>query len=408
MLLFALLSLLLVGWGLQWFENAFSEKQVATDTFSYLEAASLLFAEGKAHPTRTFGSAIVLGLPYLFSSSVELKSIMIFNYGLNLILWLATTILLFRTISLFASTKLASLASALYILCFGAMSHVGLILTEPISTFLLTLCGFLAFRFLKDKQVKDLGYICGILLVSVLIRPGMLYWALLITLITCAWAYRSGAITFRWLRPIIFGLGCILLQSVSVHKEYGNFTVSYIDKVTWYNYLGAQVEADLTERDYWEVKAEHQLTLSQNSWPENSILCKEHLVHQVKNSPLIVLQHFVKNIGWNAIGKNYGISAAQNFSGSSIHKPLQLVLSYTAMAQNLLFVLGSIILGIVLLVRREWNVATVIVVGSIAYIIFTSGISFNQGDRFNVVFYPLTLMLLSYSFAKTRFAQQLG
>jgi hypothetical protein len=331
---------------------------------------------------------------------------MVFNYSLNLVLWLTTILLIFKTVRLFASDKIAIGTSVLYVFCFGSMSHIGLILTEPITTFLLTTCGFLAFRYLKDQQVNNLGYICGILLISVLVRPGMMYWALLVTLVTVIWAYRSGALTINWLRPIIFGIGCVLLQAVSVQKEYGNFTVSYIDKATWYNYLGAQVEADETGRDYWDVKAEHQAVLAQNSWPENSVMCKDDLLHHVRSEPFLVLQYFVRNIGINAIGKNYGISTAQNFTGSSMHKPLQYVLTYTAMAQNLLFVLGSVLLGIVLLIKREWNIATTLVIGSIAYIVFTSGISFNQGDRFNVVFYPLTLMLLAYVISRSRMAQK--
>lgn len=391
-----------VAFSLQLFTNIHSPEYIAKDSYSYMEAGKLLYNEGKPHPTRPYLSGAVLGLPYLVNSKAFVHTVANFNLVLNLALWFCTIILIYRTVLLFESKRLAFLSAMTYVFCVGTIGFIGLILTETLSAFMLAWAVYLAFRYQKYARVSDITKALVIMLLLVLVKPGMIYWSLLLLLIVVIMAFRSGELSIRRIFPIALSLGLILLQAWQIHSHYGKFSVSLIDKITWYNYLGAETEAISTNRALSEVKAERMKIWDESSWLEISEIGSADMKRQIKLHPSLILKEFVLNIAENAVGKSAGLAAAKDFNGSSVFKPIQSSLLTLSILQNLFMVVTAILIGFyILLKKRMLNVATFLAMGTIAYIIFTSGISFKAGDRFNVVFYPIVLMVVPYLMAKS-------
>jgi hypothetical protein len=264
----------------------------------------------------------------------------------------------------------------------------------------------LAFRYQKHARIQDVTKALVIMLLLVLVKPGMIYWSTLLLFGVLIMAIYSGALSIRTIAPIVVSAILILMQAWQINLHYDKFTVSFIDKITWYNYLGAEAEAITIGQPYDDVKEKRLAVWESSNWVEISEIGSADMKRQFSEHPVLILKEFVLNIGENAVGKSAGLAAAKDFKSSSIFKPLQSLLVSLSMAQNLFFVLCSIFLGFWVLKERYLNVATVLAIGTIAYILFTSGITFKQGDRFNVVFYPITLMLLPYLLTKSGLAKK--
>ena len=394
--------------GLQLFTNIHHTDYIATDSYTYMEAGKLLYTEGKPHPTRPYLSGAILGLPYLFNSNASIHSVVNFNLLLNLALWFSTILLVYKTVLLFASQKLAFYTCLAYLFCVGAIGFVGLILTETLSAFMMTGAVYLGFRFEKTSQIGSLLGAISIMLLLVLVKPGMVYWSLLLAVLGISFFVKSRKLSIKFTIPIVASLGLIFIQAQQVDAHYGKFGVSLIDKITWFNYLGAEVEAENSGRSLQEVKRERMEVWEHCSWQEITEIGSADMKHNLQENPVSVLKLFALNISNNAIGKSAGLAAAKDYKQSSFFSPLQKALLLLSMAQNFLFVLGSVFLGLWILKGHYLNVATFLAIGTIAYIIFTSGITFKQGDRFNVVFYPVTLMLLSYLLVKSGITKRLN
>lgn len=374
-----------------------------------MEAGKLLYNEGKPHPTRPYLSGAVLGFPFSASHKGPLVAQVNFNLILNLALWLCTILLIYKTALLFASKRLAFVSSLAYVFCIGAIGFIGLILTETLSAFMLAWAVYLAFRYQKYNRIRDLTSAMVIMLLLVLVKPGMIYWSLLLLLIVVVMVLRSDELSIRRFFPIALSLGLILLQAWQIHSHYGKFSVSLIDKITWYNYLGAEAEAISTDRTLSEVKAERIKVWDESSWLEISEIGSADMKRQMNEHPGLILKEFVLNIAENTVGKSAPIAAAKDIRGSAIFKPIQSTLLMLSILQNLFMVSTAILIGFyILLKKRMLNMATFLAMGTIAYIIFTSGISFKAGDRFNVVFYPIVLMLLPYLMAKNGIDKKLN
>ena len=136
------------------------------------------------------------------------------------------------------------------------------------------------------------------------------------------------------------------------------------------------------------------------SYLEINEITKKDLQFQMQYHPFVVLKYWVINIKNNATGGSIilpSLSDLQNQKGGNN------MLYGLSQIQNILMVILSLILPIYFLLRRRkldyFIIATSFLIW---YILLTSGISYFQGDRFHLVFYPLVLMQVAFILFKKK------
>jgi hypothetical protein len=402
---------LTIFYALQLFNNIFDVGYIPPDSPTYIESADLLCNHLEPHSTRPIGYALVLGIPYLFTNKPSLNSIIIYNGCINLILWIATILVLFNTLKLFASNKTSFAATCIFIICVGNIAQIGLILTETLTTFILTLTGYFFFKYTKNYKPDYLAWAVGLVNILVLIKPGMIYWALTMNIVLIPYLIKKYSFfSLKIIYPVILSLGIILIQSLSIYQKHGNFTISYIDKITWYYYLGAEARASVNNTSYEEERLIREKKLSGLTWEEKYDVSKDDLKYQIKNNPGAIGSNYILNIIENSFGYNLGIKAAET-SGNKFHEIARLFLIKLSQLQNVFFTLLAVLMSIYIIFHLKiLNIAVFYSLGSAIYIILTSGISFWQGDRFHLVFYPIVIIVLFYilsvGFRRERFIKQ--
>ncbi|MBN2616205.1 MAG: hypothetical protein JXR71_10985 [Bacteroidales bacterium] len=197
--------------------------------------------------------------------------------------------------------------------------------------------------------------------------------------------------------PFLLSLVLMGVQITAMYKTYGKATPSFIDKTTWYFYLGAEAQAAYTGITLQDERAARSEMLEGKSWKEISKLSTQDLLRQLRDNKKYLIQQYLKNEAQNTVGASYAIWKSPLFAGSHFRKILAHVLAFVSRLQNVFYVLLVLAsLWLFGVQYRKLNPAVLILFSIPLYLIFTSGISFGQGDRFNLVFFPLILIVFAY------------
>ena len=117
---------------------------------------------------------------------------------------------------------------------------------------------------------------------------------------------------------------------------------------------------------------------------------------QIRTNFSNVITEFKGNIIENISGFSEGINEIKIVENGKYlnwsYDPLKLTATY----QNRGFVLLSLLAFLlnITIYRKKISIPSMISFGAIFYIVFTSGVSFWQGDRFNMVFYPIAIIVI--------------
>ena len=126
-------------------------------------------------------------------------------------------------------------------------------------------------------------------------------------------------------------------------------------------------------------------------------LANKDLEKQLKSHPKLIFKNFRNNILDNIVVGNMRIAIAEDYSKVPYFNYVKYYMYLISKAQNILFSFLGLFLTLLFLIRyRLLSLPLLMSCAIIFYIIMTSGISFWQGDRFHIVFYPLVLIVLSY------------
>ncbi len=386
----------------------FDQDYIPADSFSYIESADLLYNSFSTHPIRPFGYGLILGAPHLFFDVVTLDMYVIYNFIINLFFWFGTSFFLLKSLHLFFGEKSSFYITLLFMFCMGNISHIFLILTETIVTFLLTYMAFLLLKYIIQKKVSHLILGITILNLVVLFRPGMLYFSGLISLSLLFYLIKLKKFSFKKCTPFFLSLGLIFIQFISTYKIYGDFTLSYIDKETWYYYLGGESKAKEEGHNYMQERNQRLQNFSDLSWGEKSIVSKNDFKNQLSNNKINILKEYILNVienAENACSSIIGTERVKNIKQDRFHIFARNFLSLISKIQNIFFTsLIPISFLLILYKRKEITIAITISFTCMAYIVLTSGISFWQGDRFHIVFYPLMMITFSQLIYRSSFA----
>jgi hypothetical protein len=362
------------------------------DCDNYLESAQKMFHKFTGHYYRPMLMAFITGIPYLFGSS----DAGIFQWSLfvNIFCWLGTSILLFEILKQFVAKKIAFVFSILPFFILGNIILNFHLLTENIFVFFIMLAMYLLFQYYKTEKFYFLSLALSLLLSSMLIKPGAKFLAIIITMFFIKEIFRN----YKE-KSIIFLYGSVLMiaiQVVGMRVQYGDFTISYIDGVTYHNYLCSKADCFKNGKEYSQMNNPRAEFLFSLDFTDQKKVALEDFKNQIKtNFPNLVKAYF-SDVAENSKSGNSCIEDLKNYNNKvdfSFWKAF--VFDITKWQNRLFTLLGIVLSGFFLFKGFKNEKAYFLVAFFITYIIVLSGISCGQGDRFHLVTFPFVVLLLA-------------
>ena len=375
------------------------QNNICNDCDNYRESASYLYHNFKTHYFRPIGMAIVTGLPYFFGATDV--SIYKFSLIINIITWLGTALLLFNFLKKQLTISIALLWTLLF---YSIISFVFInfqLLTESIFTFLIVTVFYFLDKYFNSKSFYFLSIGISILLFAMLIKPSIKFFAIVIfiyfgkKLIT---NYKSKSMFF-----IYFSLMLITFQYIKMKYDYGNYTISYIDSFTYYNYLGSKAFYFKTNDTLNQNNNKRANFLANFSYPEQRNIATKDLLNQIRNNKINLIKAYISNLSENTKTPNTTISTLKNLKNNSYYHSLKKCLIIISKYQNRFFtIIGFILALYYLLYYYKQDYVCSLIGLYILYIIVVSGVSCSQGDRFHIVFFPFVIILMARFYNKKK------
>ncbi len=370
---------------------------VFPDSESYLLASENLYYLHKADIIRPSLIAAINGFPLLFGYSID--SLFVWNTVINLFFWLAIVVLVYQIILQFLSQKIAFLLALLYLFSVGSLVLIFQVLSETPFTFLLLLSMFFFQKYFKNNQVKYASFGFSILIISVLIKP--MSFGLGLMLLVFFFFKLKKIVLDKWSFPIYVSILIVVFHMYTMKKNYGDFTISYIDTYTYYNYLGTRADClknntEFVQCDNYRYKYFNTLSLSEG---------KKEAFRDMKKQVTTNTVNFVKayfiNIYFNSYRGSGYFYEFKNVNKTSYFEFVKIIFRGISKLQNIFYTMIGVFLAFSYLMKNRWELNFIKVVSlCIVYIFLMSGISSDQGDRFYVVFYPLVMVLLGFYILK--------
>jgi hypothetical protein len=386
-LFFGVLTLALLNFFLQ----LDIQTHVYADSDNYLVASKNLMVYFRGHDYRPILMSAINGVPFLFGASDA--TVYVFSFYVNVFCWLATAVLLFHILKDFSTARMAFYCTLIFYTSVGAIAVLYHLLSETIYTFFIVLSMFFLMKYYRNKKILFLSLALSILICSMLIRPGSKWIAFVFGI------YFIKVIVENYAKKaMLFIYGSILLvliQCAGLYHQFGSFTISYIDGVTYYNYIGAKAMSYKDGVDYTEIdnpRANNLLNLG--SHDEIQKVVRQDVLDQLKNNKLNLLKAYFSDIYDNTVSGSAAIADCQNKKNTRYFDFSKDVIFDISKWQNRFFTLFGGILALFYFVtsyRKE--VFFTLLSSFILYIIAVSGITFSQGDRFHMVFFPLVIVL---------------
>ena len=362
------------------------------DCSNYLESAQKMYLKFTGHYYRPMVMAFITGIPYLFGSSDA--GIFEWSFVVNVFCWLGTSIILFEILKSFVKEKVAFWFALLPFFILGNIILNYHLLTENIFVFFTILAFYLLFQYYKTGKFWYLSLSLSLVLSSMLIKPGAKFFGIVMLLFFIKEILKN----YKH-KSMIFLYGSLLMiviQVLGMKAQYGDFTISYIDGVTYHNYICSKAECYKNGKQYEQInnpRAEYLFGLDFTDQKKEAL---EDLKHQIKtNFPNLVKAYF-SDIIENSKTGNACIEDLKNYkSKSDFPFWKKLIFSITKWQNRIFTVLAILLSTMVLYIGYKQRKATFFVAFFILYIIILSGISCGQGDRFHLVTFPFAILLLA-------------
>lgn len=368
------------------------------DAGNYNEAATNLYWHQQGHSYRPLLMAAIYGFPLLFGATeYDLYSIAVY---INIALWLITVLVLFEIIKGYVSARAAFILSVLFMLFVGNTLFVFHLLAEtPFLFFLISGFYFLQ-KYNQKKQFHWLAIALAILVVSMLIKPASKFFAIIMLL------YFSRLLLKHYRQKVMLflyaSITLCIFQLVVLKYQFGDFTISYIDSVTFHNYLFSKADCYRNGKEYQQINNPRATYLSKYEVHEQKQIAKEDIKEQLQNNKLNLINAYCHNFLWNAVSGNMVPYGYSNVKHTKNYEKIQSAFFWISKYQNRLMTMLGIVLSLLAL-KKYYNKDVFLFFTAllIVYIIGISGISSDQGDRFHIITYPFTLILLA-NYLKTK------
>src|SRR6218665_400268 len=370
------------------------------DSTNYMDAAQKLYFDFSLHHFRPLLMALVSGIPYAFGCSDF--AVLQWSFFLNICCWVVTAILVFKIISFFTSEKTAFFFSLFSLFFVGNVALTYFLLTESLYTVFIALGMYLFFRYYKDKKFVFLSLALSVFILSMLIKPGSKFLAVGLCLYTIVAVYRN--YRNRSVFLILASFILVAFQLIGMKKQYGDYTISYIDGFTYYNYLGSRAVAIEKGKDFDAVSYERASIIRNLDFSVGKKAVFSDLISQIKEDPIPLAKAYFINVYDNIKPGNSVIGAAKNLNHSPYFESVKQLLYNISKWQNRLFTILRFLLGGYFVIKKyKSDKAITITAFFILYIIGTSGISCGEGDRFHLVPFPFTMVLIAKFISERNF-----
>lgn len=368
-----------------------SQFYIFADSDNYLVAAKNLMVHHRGHDYRPILIAFVYGIPYLFGADDAF--VFVFSFYVNLFCWLATGLLIYKIGVSFVRPRIAFLAGILFYTTIGTASLLYHLLSENLYTFCIVLVFWFLLQFNQTKRFWYLAVALSLLIASMLIRPGSKWIAVVFCLyyVRILWKnYRHSAMIFfygSWL--------LVLVQCVGLYHQFGNFTISYIDSVTYYNYLGSKALCLKEGKEYAEINNPRAAQLfALKTRGEMVEMAKTDFITQLKTNKINLIKAYFSDVFNNTSSGSAAVAVLENKHNTSFFEASKTFFFSLSKWQNRIFTIVGILLSLVLLSKSYKKVDFFSMMAFyILYIVAVSGVTFTQGDRFHMVFYPMVIVL---------------
>jgi hypothetical protein len=380
-----------------------SQGVMHSDSFGYQGASKNLYVFYEGHIYRPILMSIITGIPYLFGSSDA--AICCFSFYVNLFCWLSSFILFFEISKDFLIPKAAFVITIFSILIIGNTVHVFHLLTETIYQFIIALSLYLLLKYYKTRTFWYLSLCLSLLLSSMLIKPGSKFLAILITLYFIKEIIRN-----RKSKSMILLYGSLLMiiiQCAGMKYQFGNFTISYIDSVTYYGYIGSKAMCIKNGKEYSQLgnpRADYQFSQEAT---EQKRLASTDFKYQLQHNTLNLIKAYISDVRENTVSGNSCIDECNNLKSRSGFDFWKELFSDLSKWQNRFYTLLAIVLAMFFLLKTYKKPDLLTFVSFfIMYIIVLSGISCGQGDRFHLVTFPFMFLLLAKYLSNMNYFKQ--
>lgn len=371
-----------------------SQQLIYPDTESYIAAADSLYFHARGHNLRPILLALIHGFPLLFTSTkIELLQ---WNIFINICCFSFTTILIFKIVSKYITPKKAVLLSSMYFVSFGTIAYVFHMLSETIFTSVLVTTLYFLNQYQIKKKYTFLIYFLSLISLSMLIRPGAQFLVIILLFYFRKELYYNKKRKINLLLLLSWVL--IGIQMAGMKYQFGNFTISYVDSITYYSYLGSKAEQFKNGLPYDQMNNPRTNYIYSLDYPEQKKLASQDLKNQIKNNTFYFIKAYLDNLYHNTIDSTLALKDLK--TNRIFLKKMAIKISSI---QNIAFTIIGLILSLFyLIIEQPRNKLVSIISIVILYIFVTSGVSCAQGDRFHIVFYPLTIILLSFFLKKKK------
>jgi hypothetical protein len=336
--------------------------------------------------------AFITGFPYLFGSSDA--GIYEWSFYVNIFCWIGTSLVLFEILKSFIDVKKAFWFAIIPFFFIGNIVLNYHLLTENIYVFFIIIVFYLLFKYYKTKEFWYLSLSLSLLFSSMLIKPGSKFLAIVIGLYfvkEIVGNYRSKSILFLYGSFLLIGI-----QVIGMKAQYGDFTISYIDGVTYHNYLCSKAECFKNGQEYSQINNPRAEYLFGLVFTEQKKAAKEDLKFQVSYNFINLLKAYFSDVVENSKTGNACIEDCKNNNETSYFDFFKEAMYFVSKWQNRLFTMLGFLLAVFYGFKSYKNVNPVSFVAFfIIYIYVLSGISCGQGDRFHLVTFPFVVLLLA-------------
>ncbi len=362
------------------------------DCSNYLESAKKMYLKFTGHYYRPMLMAFITGIPYLFGSSDA--GIFEWSFVVNVFCWFGTSIILFEILKSFFKEKVAFWFAMLPLFILGNIILNYHLLTENIFVFFTILAFYLLFQYYKTGKFWYLSLSLSLALSSMLIKPGAKFFGIVMLLFFIKEILKN----YKH-KSMIFLYGSflmIVIQVVGMKVQYGDFTISYIDGVTYHNYICSKAECYKNGKEYEQINNPRAEYLFGLDFTDQKKVALEDLKQQIKTNFSNLVKAYFSDVIENSKTGNACVEDLKNYENNHYFSFWKSFVFDISKWQNRLFTLLGLVLSVFFLFKGFIKEkAYFFVAFFVAYIIILSGISCGQGDRFHLVTFPFVILLLA-------------
>lgn len=362
------------------------------DSQSYVNASKDLYLFFRGHLTRPIGMALITGFPLIFKASDA--TLYVFGFCVNLVCWLFFLLLLFQILKEFLKPNIAFLSTLTCMLILGNTASVFHVSSESIYMLFMVTAMFFLWRYYKNNSLLHLAWALFFIIISVLIKPGSLLFAIIFTLYFIVKIYKmhqSKVVYLIYASWLLIGIQCAGLK-----YQFGNFTTSYIDAITYYCYLGAKAASLEKQQDFHEVWLERTHFIYNQAPPNQKKIAKADLIKHLETNRVNLGKAYLQNLFENATTGSVPIHDCKNVNRIKYFSISKKLLFELSVWQNIAFSILALLLSSYLLIAfYKTDQFLSIIAAFILYTILLSGVSCSEGDRFNVITFPFVVVLIA-------------